>query len=103
MASKLEKLQARIAKVRASQRDNVRQSVDKVEVLGGAFAAGVADSMVKDVMGARPSLLGGVAATTAGLATNQRDLAQVGLGMLAGNAYVAGQDAGKMFDGADGS
>ena len=80
--------------VRAA-RVSTRSTVHKVEVLGGAFAAGYVQSQYPTGIAGVPAPAGiGLLLVGAGMGMKQEDLAHIGLGMLAGYAYDRGLEMG---------
>lgn len=74
-------------------RATVRTVVSSAEILAGAAAAGYADTKFGTMYGMQPSAAGGLIMLGIGIGMGQKDLTSVGLGMLAGQAYVQGAKA----------
>ena len=92
MPSALEQYKAKssaLAKMR-EHRTTIRRAVDAGEMAVGAAAAGAVDMKLPSIMGAKPSLLTGIAFCTAGLVAEQRDAFALGMGMLLPHAYFVG-------------
>ena len=93
MATALEQFKARssaLARVN-EHRQSVRKIVDYGEMAAAASLAGALDTRAPEVMGAKPSLLLGVALLAGGAAMSQRDMMAGGVGMLLPHFYGLGQ------------
>lgn len=72
-------------------RNTVRRVVDASEAGAGAVLAGAMDTKLPAMMGAKPSLLVGIAALVGGAALSQRDAMAFGFGMVLPHLYGVGQ------------
>lgn len=81
--------QTALAKV-AKHRQTLTTAVHAVEIGAGALAAGAIDGKWDSWMGAKPSLLTGVAVAVAGLALEQPHAASLGVGMIVPHLYGVG-------------
>lgn len=78
-----------------SARQSTRATVHKIEVLGGAFAAGYVQSQYPAGIAGVPAPAGlGLLLVGVGMGMGQQDLSHLGLGMLAGYAYDRGLEMG---------
>lgn len=71
-----------------ANRQQIRSTVDKVEILAGAALAGALAAKQPDIGGVPTEAALGLVLATAGMALNQRDAAAAGVGML---AYYVGK------------
>ena len=80
--------------VRAA-RHSTRATVHKIEVLGGAYAAGYVQAQYPQGIAGIPAPAGvGLLLVGVGMGMRQDDLSHLGLGMLAGYAYDRGLEMG---------
>jgi len=75
----------------AKHRATLTTAVHAVELGAGALAGGALDGKWDSWMGAKPSLLGGIAITVAGVALDQPHAAAFGAGMIIPHLYAVGQ------------
>ena len=90
--SKYEMMKARATNAVMRQRETVRTTVVAGEILLGATASGYVAETMPTVAGVPTDAALGIGFLAAGLAMSQRDLAGLGLGMLAGYARDLGRD-----------
>jgi hypothetical protein len=74
----------------AKHRQTLTTAVHAVELGAGSLAAGALDGKWSEWMGAKPSLLSGIAITVAGVALEQPHAAAFGAGMILPHLYAVG-------------
>lgn len=92
MAGKFEiaQLKAKHGNLVKSLKEKSRAGVDAAEIGAGAAVAGYLDVAVPTIAGVPTSAGLGIALFVAGAVAEQRDIAYLGTGMLAGAAYKQG-------------
>lgn len=83
-------LKAKHQGVVKSLNEKARAGIDAAEIGAGAAVAGYLDVAVPTIAGIPTSAAVGIAAFVAGAVSEQRDITQLGVGLLAGAAYKQG-------------
>ena len=93
--SKLELYRSKALEAVRTHKAAAKGTIHKVEVLGGAYAAGYLDAQYPLGIGGVPASAGaGLLLIGVGMGMQQGDLSHLGLGLLAGFAYEKGSEMG---------